>query len=251
MRLMQPLLDPCGGYRKLDAFLMASLIQLETRTWCERFLDRRNDPKGRQYDQMTQAARSGRANIMEGSQRAATSKADEMKLVDVARASLVELMGDYETALLARGEAPWAAGSAEARAVSAWRLEPHGDWEDPVHDSGVYLLEQRRRLAPLVSGDESSAANALLILCRRTVAMLTHLLRRQGEMFAETGGFRERMTATRLAVRDAGVPTCPKCGAAMRKRTARSGPRSGKPFWGCSRWPDCDGRREEEEAPPP
>lgn len=248
---MQPLLDPCGGYRKLDAFLMASLIQLETRTWCERFLNRGNDPKGRQYDQMTQAARSGRANIMEGSQRAATSKADEMRLADVARASLVELMGDYEMALLAHGEAPWEAGSAAAREVSAWRLEPHGDWEDPVHDSGVYLLEQRRRLAPLVSGDESRGANVLLILCRRTVAMLTHLLRRQGEMFAEKGGFRERMTATRLAVRDAETPACPKCGAVMRRRTARAGLRAGKPFWGCSRWPDCDGRREVEVAPPP
>lgn len=248
---MHPLLDPCGGYRKLDAFLMASLIQLETRAWCERFLNHGNDPKGRQYDQMTQAARSGRANIMEGSQRAATSKADEMKLMDVARASLVELMGDYEMALLSRGKAPWALDSPEARAVADWRFAPHGDWSDPVHDSCVYLLEQRHRLAPLISEDEARAANVLLILCRRTVGMLTHLLRRQGEMFAQSGGFRERMTATRLAVRDAEAPTCPKCGAAMRKRTARSGPRSGMPFWGCSRWPTCDGRREEGNAEPP
>ena len=244
---MKPLLDPSGGYRKLDVFLLASLIQLETRRFCERFLNLKNDPKGRQYDQMTQAARSGRANIMEGSQRASTSKADEMRLIDVARASLVELMGDYEMALLHRNEAPWASDSQEALAVATWQLEPRGDWRDPLHESGTYLLAQRRRLAPFVDADESTAANTLLILCRRAVAMLTHLLRRQGEMFAETGGFRERLTATRLAVRDEKSPLCPKCGSSMRKRTAKSGPNQGKPFWGCSRWPDCDGRRDDKE----
>ena len=241
---MQPLLDPSGGYRKLDAFLLATLIQLETRRFCDRFLNLSNDPKGRQFDQMTQAARSGRANIMEGSQRSATSKTDEMRLIDVARASLVELMGDYEMALLQRGETPWASDSTESRAVTAWRLEPHGDWNDPLHDSGVYILAQRKGLAQFLDADEARAANTLLILCRRAVAMLTHLLKRQDEMFAEKGGFRERMTATRLAVRDGMVPQCPKCGSLMQRRTAKSGPNQGRQFWGCSKWPDCNGRRD-------
>ena len=243
---MPNLLDPSGGYRKLDAFLLASIVQLETRRFCDRFLNLANDPKGRQFDQMTQAARSGRANIMEGSQRSATSKTDEMRLIDVARASLVELMGDYEMALLQRGEAPWPSASPQAQAVSGWRLEAHADWQDPLHESGVYLLAQRRRLAEFLDADESTAANTLLILCRRTVGMLSHLLKRQGEMFAEKGGFRERMAQTRLAVRDSDAPACPKCGKPMRRRVAKSGPNQGRPFWGCSAWPDCDGRREAE-----
>ena len=243
---MKSLLDPSGGYRKLDAFLFASLIQLETRRYCERYLTPRNDPKGRQYDQMTQAARSGRANIMEGSQRASTSKADEMRLIDVARASLVELLGDFEMELLQRGSAPWARDSDEARSVADWQLEPHGDWTDPFHDSGVYILAQQRRLAPFTDAGEISAANTLLILCKRTVVMLSHLLQRQGEAFAEKGGFRERLTKVRLESRGGEAPPCPKCGAPMRKRTAKSGPNAGKPFWGCSKWPDCTGRAAAE-----
>ena len=239
---MKTLLDPSGGYRKLDAFLFATLIQLETKRYCERFLTPKNDPKGRQFDQMTQAARSGRANIMEGSQRASTSKADEMRLVDVARASLVELLGDYEMELLQRGVAPWSRESDEARRIADWQLEPHGDWTDPFHDSGVYLLAQQRRLFPFTDAGEISAANTLLILCKRTVVMLSHLLQRQGETFAEKGGFRERLSQVRLETRDGEAPACPKCGAPMRKRTARSGPNAGKPFWGCSKWPDCTGR---------
>ena len=240
----KPLLDPSGGYRKLDAFLLASLIQLETRRFCDRFLNLSNDPKGRQFDQMTQAARSGRANIMEGSQRSATSKTDEMRMIDVARASLVELMGDYEMALLQRGEAPWPSASKQAQAIAAWRLDPRPDWTDPLHDSGVYLLAQRKRLESFLDADESTAANTLLILCRRTVAMLTHLLKRQGEIFAKKGGFHERMKENRIAVRDGNAPSCPKCGRPMQRRIAKSGPKQGLPFWGCPGWPECDGRRD-------
>ena len=80
--------DKSGGFRWLDSFVMASIVQLATIRFCEKFLDQRNDPCGRQYDQMTQAARSGKANIIEGSERAGTSKETEMKLTDVAKASL-------------------------------------------------------------------------------------------------------------------------------------------------------------------
>ena len=171
-----------------------------------------------------------------------------MRLIDVARASLVELIGDYEMDLLQREEAPWAVDSPQAQAVSGWRLEPHAEWTDPLHESGIYLLAQRRRLAEFLDADESTAANALLILCRRTVAMLTHLLKRQGEMFAEKGGFRERMTQTRLAVHDGEAPQCPKCGRPMRRRIAKTGPSQGRPFWGCSGWPDCNGRSEADAS---
>jgi len=103
---MSDLFDKHGGFRRLHSFTLATLVQIETLRFCRRFLtfDHKEldskfyDPKGRQYDQMTQAARSGRQNIIEGSERSATSKDTEMKLTDVARASLSELRGDYENA---------------------------------------------------------------------------------------------------------------------------------------------------------
>jgi hypothetical protein len=96
-------LDRSGGYRWLNSWVMANIVQLATFRFCERFLNRTNDPCGRQYDQMTQAARSGKENLVEGSERTATSKETEMKLTDVAKASLCELRGDYETWLLRHG----------------------------------------------------------------------------------------------------------------------------------------------------
>ncbi len=99
----------------------------------------------RQYDQMTQAARSGRRNIIEGSKRSATSKNTEMKLTDVARASLSELRGDYEIWILDRDKLPWSVHSPEAKAVNAVSLDsaPFGD--DMVHASARHALEQREK----------------------------------------------------------------------------------------------------------
>jgi hypothetical protein len=96
---MPDLFDKHGGFRRLHSFTLATIVQIETLRFCRRFLtfDHREvgakfyDPQGRQYDQMTQAARSGRQNIIEGSERSATSKDTEMKLTDVARASLPRL----------------------------------------------------------------------------------------------------------------------------------------------------------------
>ena len=83
------------GYFWLDTWVLANIIQLSTQEFCQRYLNRSNDPCGRQYDQMTQAARSVPANIAEGNSRHSTSKETEMKLTDVARASLAELANDY------------------------------------------------------------------------------------------------------------------------------------------------------------
>lgn len=118
-------------------------MQVETLRFCRRFLthDSREaerkfyNPKGRQYDQMTQAARSGRQNIIEGSERSATSKDTEMKLTDVARASLSELRGDYEIFILDRKELPWSAHSSEAKAVNAISLADAPFSDDMVRQS--------------------------------------------------------------------------------------------------------------------
>lgn len=88
------------GYYWLDTWVLANVIQLATQDFCSRFLNHTNDPGGRQYDQMTQAARSAPANIAEGNSRHSTSRETEMKLTDVARATLSELANDYLNWLL-------------------------------------------------------------------------------------------------------------------------------------------------------
>jgi len=88
-----------GGYRKLKSFQQAELVYDATVKFCDRFIDVRS----RTHDQMVQAARSGRQNIAEGSQASGTSKKFELKLVGVARASLEELLLDYEDFLRQRG----------------------------------------------------------------------------------------------------------------------------------------------------
>ena len=78
--------DKTGGFRWLDSWVMGSIIQLATFRFCDKFLTRRLDPTGRQYDQMTQAARSGVMNNVEGNERTSTSKSTEMRLTNVAHA---------------------------------------------------------------------------------------------------------------------------------------------------------------------
>jgi four helix bundle suffix protein len=242
-----------GGYRKLDSFTLAYLIQLGTYRFCEEFLNRRNDPCGRQFDQMTQAARSGRENIIEGSERAGTSSGTEIRLTDVARASLGELKGDYEFWLVRRRVAPWPQASAEAQAVYELRLDPNPIQPgDDLHRSSKYIMAQYDKFARwLESDDPDIVANAMLILLSRVLNMLGKQLKAQGNTFVEEGGFRERMTAVRLEERDRqqadpDAPECPECGARMVKRTARAGKTPGQPFWGCGRYPECRGTREFE-----
>ena len=236
--------DTAGGYRWLDSYIMASIIQLATIRFRERFLNRRNDPCGRQYDQMTQAARSGEMNIIEGSERAATSKETEMKLTDVAKASLGELRGDFETWLLRQGALPWKRNDAEAQAVFSLRLDRPDYSGDVVHDCCAHIFAQRKRLARWIDADDDTiAANALLILISRAINMLKHQLQAQGDRFAKEGGFREKLAAVRVETRAAaeGAPICPECGKPMKRRTARAGRNAGHEFWGCTGYPECQG----------
>jgi four helix bundle suffix protein len=247
---MVELFDKHGGFRRLHSFTLATIIQIETLRFCRRFLthDFREaegkfyDPKGRQYDQMTQAARSGRQNIIEGSERASTSKDTEMKLTDVARASLSELRGDYEIFILDRDRIPWSVHSAEAKAVSAVSLDAAPFKDDSVHESARHALTQRKKYAAwLDSEDPVIAANAMLIIIGRAINMLKSQMRAQGKAFEETGGFSERLTAKRVEARDkarAAVPACPLCGKPMRNRMSAKGE-----FWGCTGFPDCKGIR--------
>jgi four helix bundle suffix protein len=249
---MAELFDKHGGFRKLHSFTLATIVQLETLRFCRRFLtqDPREaarkfyDPKGRQYDQMTQAARSGRQNIIEGSERSSTSKDTEMKLTDVARASLSELRGDYEVFIIDRGELPWSVHSPEAKAVNAVSLDPPPFADDMVHESAKYALEQRRKYAAwLDSDDPVTVANAMLHIIGRALNMLKSQIAAQGKAFEETGGFSERLMTKRLEAREgqrAGepAPDCPQCKQPMRRRRSAKGE-----FWGCTAYPECKGTK--------
>lgn len=248
---MPELFDKHGGFRRLHSFTLATIVQLDTLRFCRRFLtqDHREaiakfyDPKGRQYDQMTQAARSGRQNIIEGSERSSTSKDTEMKLTDVARASLSELRGDYEVFILDRGELPWSAHSPEARAINAISLDAALFKDDMVHESAKHALEQRKKYARWLDADNAVVvANAMLIIIGRALNMLKSQIASQGKVFEETGGFSERLTAKRIEAREqqktTDAPKCPQCDKPMRRRKSAQGE-----FWGCPAFPDCKGTR--------
>lgn len=248
---MPELFDKHGGFRRLHSFTLATIVQLETLRFCRRFLtfDHREtetkfyDPKGRQYDQMTQAARSGRQNIIEGSERSATSKDTEMKLTDVARASLSELRGDYEMFILDRGQLPWSVHSPEARAINAISLDDAPFKDDMVHESARHALEQRKKYARWLDADDAvMVANAMLTIIGRALNMLKSQIEAQGKTFEATGGFSERLMAKRIEAREqqktADAPECPQCGKPMRRRTSAKGD-----FWGCSAFPECKGTR--------
>jgi len=239
--------DKPGGFRWLDSWVMGSIVQLATFRFCEKFLTRQLDPTGRQYDQMTQAARSGVMNNVEGNERTSTSKETEMKLTNVAHASLSELKGDYEKWLLRHELIPWSIDSEEAQRIYSLRLDKPDYGTDVLRDSCAHILAQRAKFACwLDSDDHEVVANCLLILLSRTINMLGRQLQAQGDKFTEQGGFREKLTEARVAerARQEDAPECPKCGKPMHKRTAKTGSKAGQEFWGCTGYPDCKGVRE-------
>lgn len=237
------------GYFWLDTWIMANIIQLGTQQFCLRHLNRTNDPCGRQFDQMTQAARSAPANIAEGNSRHSTSRETEMKLTDVARASLAELANDYLNWLLLHESTPWSVKSAEYAAVNGIQLDRPDYKDDVLHQSSEHILAQKHKFDAWLEQDDSLvAANCLLVLCNRLTQMLRRQIEHLLDEFKEEGGFTEGLTAERLAARteksrEADAPTCPVCGKPMIKRVAKKGINSGHEFWSCSGFPDCTGTR--------
>lgn len=240
------------GYFWLDTWILANVIQLATQDFCARFLNHNNDPGGRQYDQMTQAARSAPANIAEGNSRHSTSKETEMKLTDVARATLAELGNDYLNWLLRQESIPWSIHSAEYQTVSNISLDRPNYTDDVQHQSSIHILAQKHRFDQWLKSDDSTVvANCLLVLCNRLVVMIGRQIERQLEVFKEEGGFTEGLTSERLAYRtkqsvENASPLCPICGKPMIRRMAKKGINSGKGFWSCSAYPQCNGTRKME-----
>lgn len=234
---------PSGGYRELRSFQVVTIVYDATVLFCERFIDRRS----RTVDQMVQAARSGRQNIAEGSRASATSSQTELHLVNVARASLDELLLDYEDFLRQRRLAAWSKHSPEAMQVRGLgRLYKHMPSEtanpaDPATQFGPY--------APYICSDDPAvAANTLICLIHQANFLLNRQIAGLEAHFVKEGGYSERLAAARIAHRAqaSGLergPTCPICDRPMALRTARKGPNSGRQFWGCSGYPDCRGTR--------
>lgn len=248
-----PLL-PHGGYRKLRSYVIAEAVYDATVVFCRRFFvhDRR------MTDQMVQAARSGVRNISEGSGAAATSRTTEIKLTNVARASLGdELLRDYESFLRQNGLRVWHKESLEAHAMRERLREDHVAQLPPA-PAGAVRLTGLAGLADFVGkADAELAGNAMLCAINQAVYLLNRQLKRQSEIFVEEGGFTERLHAARSSRRaeqngaitpGKPAPACPHCGKPMVPRTARKGEQAGQAFWGCSAYPDCVGTRRLEKV---
>lgn len=172
-----------GGYRELKSFQHAELVYDSTVKFCDRFINQRS----RTHDQMVQAARSGRQNIAEGSQASGTSRKFELKLVGVARASLEELLLDYEDFLRQRGMSLWGKDHPSAQVVR--RL----------------AYEENRSYSTYRSYIENSppevAANTIICLIHQTNYLLDQQLRQLEKAFLEEGGFTERLYQARSMTR--------------------------------------------------
>lgn len=241
----------------MDTWFLANIIQQATFIYCDRFLNYRNDPKGRQYDQMTQAARSITANVAEGLSRHQTSVETEMKLLDTARASANELHGDYLTAILRHRQAIWSEHDTQTIAITNITFDRPTYTNDIEHNATLHILKQMEYFNPWFdSEDEVVFSNCLIILCRRMIKMMQRLIEKKHADFIVEGGFAENMTKDRLqvikqqAITDA-APTCPLCGKPMQRRMAKRGRNQGNEFWSCTDYPNCIGTRNINDTPKP
>jgi len=186
------LIPKYGGYRKLRSFQTAQLAYDGTCIFCDRFVDKRS----RTHDQMVQAARSGVQNIAEGSMASATSKKTELKLTGVARASLEELLLDYQDFLRQRGLPLWDKNSREALAVRGRYLPDPSDKSDKSDKSDPSDPYGIRQASPEV------AANTLICLINQASFLLGRQLQKLEQSFLQEGGFTERLYRVRSAQRN-------------------------------------------------
>ena len=187
MNMIEGLIPVHGGYRNLKSFQISRLVYDLTVRFCKRFIDRFS----RTNDQMVQAARSGVQNIAEGSQASATSKKTEIKLTNVARASLEELLLDYEDFLRHRKLPLWERSDPRRKSIVQRRFTSADDaiaWIANVHRSQSYYLEEL-------------AANTIHTLADVACALLRKQLRSLEQQFLKEGGFTERLYKIRRQFR--------------------------------------------------
>jgi len=197
-----------GGYRKLRSFQVAQLVYDVTVRFCDRYIDKRS----RTHDQMVQAARSGVQNIAEGSLASGTSKKTELKLTNVARASLEELRLDYEDFLRHRGLAQWepshpalrrfkAKRGATMEEFVAWigeelaRTRTSTDGHGPARTKGKSVAVGAGQWRSVAASE--LAANGVLSLLNVCCYLLDRQLAAQAFAFEREGGFTERLYRVR------------------------------------------------------
>lgn len=174
-------LRPKGDYRQLIVYKKAECIYDLTFHFTSVYL-RKGD---RTVDQMVQAARSGKQNIIEGSAASTTSRETEIKLFNVAKASFDELLADYEDYMRVRG-------------INFWHEEKQKDVREFCknhNDSALYRDIATRR-------DDATLANLCLTLIHQELFLLIKLIERAKADFLAQGGIREEMTRARIAYRN-------------------------------------------------
>lgn len=214
--MFESFIPPHGGYHHLVSFQKAEIVYDATVRFCERFFGKRD----RTVDQMIQAARSGKQNIIEGSMASGTSKETELKLTNVARASLEELLTDYRDFLRTRRFAEWEKNSKKAlyvRRLSAGRIAA------PGRGNGTHTTKGTNKSASTHASPSSHLshppvtfetfrlffetrppevlANIAICLIHQTNYLLDQQIRQLEQAFLREGGLRERMTRARLAAR--------------------------------------------------
>ena len=179
------LIPPHGGYQQLKSYQNAEIVYDGTVIFCDRFIDRRS----RTHDQMVQASRSGKQNIAEGSMASGTSKKTELKLIGVARASLEELLIDFQDFLRQRKQPLWEKGHPKAQEVR--KLAYSGNRSYATYKT--YIEE----------GSAEVAANTMICLIHQTNYLLDQLLRQLEQQFLKDGGFTEKLYRARSQARKA------------------------------------------------
>ena len=215
MKMPEPetLIPKHGGYRNLKSFQVAQLVYDVTVRFCDRYID----PRSRTHDQMVQAARSGVQNIAEGSQASGTSKKMEMKLTNVARASLEELRLDYEDYLRQKGLEMWPRADPRRQELIDRRpatADDVAEWVRGIHEKNSGRGGQGGRSGPAERGEPSTqstpstrptypeiVANAALTLLAVATALLDRQLASQAAAFEKEGGFTERLYRVRSAAK--------------------------------------------------
>ncbi len=176
-------IDPHGGYRELISYQMAEIVYDGTAKFCDRWIGRRS----RTHDQMVQAARSGKQNIAEGSMASGTSKKFELRLISVARASLEELLLDYQDFLRQRNLRLWQKNHQKAKKIRNLCYRKNKS----------YMTYK-----PYIEKTPSEvAANTMICLIHQTNFLLDQQLRQLEQQFLEQGGFTEKLYRTRLRAR--------------------------------------------------
>ena len=172
-----------GGYEKLITYQKAVIIYDGTQYFCKKYFR----PFDRTIDQMVQAARSGKQNIIEGSMASGTSKETEIKLTNVARASLQELLEDYKDFLRNHNLKQW-------------------DKTNPYYPHLTKLLTTRNATYStyqkgIESPDPEVSANVLIGLVNITTYLLANQIKTLEKEFLKEGGLRERMSRARITMR--------------------------------------------------